>query len=80
MVGKIRLVFDDLTTHRSGSETRRAYPAPGIPVARGAEWGHFEFGSTLVLVGAADAFAFSVCPPGTRLRLGEDIGRLRVAR
>lgn len=80
LVGKIRLVFDDLTSHRRGAGSVREYAAPGIALARGAEWGHFEFGSTLVLVGAADAFEFVPRPPGTPLRLGEAIGRVLAPR
>jgi phosphatidylserine decarboxylase len=78
MVGKIRLTFDDLTTHhRSQSPIQRDYAAPGIAFERGAEWGHFEFGSTVVLIAAAEAVDLDVRPPGTPVRLGEGIGRLR---
>jgi phosphatidylserine decarboxylase len=77
LVGKIRLSFDDLTSHRRGaSPTQRDYPSPGVSLERGAEWGHFEFGSTLVLIGAADALELDVRPLGTVLRQGERIGRL----
>jgi phosphatidylserine decarboxylase len=78
MVGKIRLTFDDLTSHRRGAApSQRDYAAPGIALERGAQWGHFEFGSTLVLIAAEEAVDLDVRPPGTPLRLGERIGRLR---
>jgi phosphatidylserine decarboxylase len=77
MVGKVRLTFDDLTTNRrrAGAETR-AY-GDGIALAKGEEWGRFEFGSTIVLVAAPDLLALDVPPPGTPVRLGQRIGTLR---
>ena len=58
LVGKIRLAFDDAETHRRGASLSvRDYPSPGIALQRGAEWGRFEFGSTLVMIAAADALA-----------------------
>jgi phosphatidylserine decarboxylase len=78
MVGKVRLTFDDLTTNRrrAVAETR-AYGA-GIALAKGEEWGRFEFGSTIVLVAAPDLLALDVPPPGTPVRLGQRIGTLRI--
>jgi phosphatidylserine decarboxylase len=77
MVGKIRLTFDDAETHRRGASLSvRDYPAPGIALQRGEEWGRFEFGSTLVMIAAADALAIDARPMGTALRLGERIGGL----
>jgi len=76
LVGKIRLVFDDLTSHRFGaSMSARNYGDSGPALARGAEWGRFEFGSTLVVVGAREAMELDLQPPGTRVRVGEAIGR-----
>jgi phosphatidylserine decarboxylase len=75
MVGKVRLVFDDLTTHRRGAvRTERRYPE-GIPFARGDEWGRFEFGSTIVLVAAPGIVELDAHPPGSPVRLGTRIGR-----
>ncbi len=42
---------------------------------RGAEWGHFEFGSTIVLLVPRERFRLELRPVGTPLRLGEAIGR-----
>jgi phosphatidylserine decarboxylase len=77
LVGKIRVRFDTLETNVSGAAAEeRAYPA-GIPFAKGQEWGHFEFGSTLVLAAPRGAVALDAKLPGSRLRLGERIGTLR---
>ena len=80
LVGRVRLAFDALTTHRRGAvRSERRYPE-GIPFARGEEWGRFEFGSTIVFVAAPGVLDLDVRPPGTPVRLGEPIGRLRDAR
>jgi phosphatidylserine decarboxylase len=76
LVGRVRMAFDDLVTHvRHAERSERRY-APGIRIARGEEWGRFEFGSTIVLVAAPGAVELDPAPPGTRVLLGERIGRL----
>jgi len=76
LVGRVRLAFDDLITHRPGaSRTERRYDG-GVPFERGVEWGRFEFGSTIVMVAAPGVVDLPPRPPGTPLRLGERIGRL----
>jgi phosphatidylserine decarboxylase len=79
LVGRVRVVFDDLTTQSGAVRIERLYDPP-IPFARGAEWGRFEFGSTLVMVATPDAVSLEPSPPGTRLRLGTRIGWLGSAR
>jgi phosphatidylserine decarboxylase len=77
LVGKIRLRFDAPETNVRGTcAEERAYPA-SIPLAKGQEWGHFEFGSTLVLAAPRGAVELDAKPTGSRLRLGERIGTLR---
>ncbi|MAI24460.1 MAG: phosphatidylserine decarboxylase [Spirochaeta sp.] len=77
MVGKVKLGFDDLTTRSdSGGAPVRDYPAPGVALEKAQEWGHFEFGSTLVVVAAPGRVSLDSRPPGTSLRLGEAMGRL----
>ena len=77
MVGKVKLSFDDLTTRTDGGGAPvRDYPAPGIPLEKAQEWGHFEFGSTLVVVAAPGRVRLDLRPPGTPIRLGEAMGRL----
>lgn len=76
MVGSVRLAFDALRTNRPGAEPvdrRLGGEAPHF--VRGAEWGHFEFGSTIVLLLPPDRFGLDVRPAGTPLRLGEAIGK-----
>jgi len=76
MVGRIRVAFDDLTTNLPGAAPAvREYP--DVALAKGQEWGHFEFGSTLVLVAAPGLLALDVQPPGTPVRLGARIGTLQ---
>lgn len=77
MVGKVRVSFDDLTTNEPGAApaTRRFGP-DGPSLAKGEEWGRFEFGSTLVLVAAPGELLLEPRAAGARVRLGERIGRL----
>jgi phosphatidylserine decarboxylase len=78
MVGKVRVNFDDLTTNEGGrAPVERDYRPAGHRLAKGEEWGRFEFGSTIVLVAGREAMEVDCCPPGTELRLGRRIGRLR---
>ncbi len=76
MVGKIRLTFDDLTTNCGGTASETHAYGDGIALAKGEEWGRFEFGSTIVLVAAPGVLTLDVQPPGTPVRLGRRIGTL----
>jgi phosphatidylserine decarboxylase len=82
LVGKVRVVFDDLTTQLGDPRTRqietRRYDVvdPRYSLAKGQEWGRFEFGSTLVLVATPGAVALDAAEPGSPLRLGTRIGTL----
>ncbi len=76
LVGSVRVAFDDLTTNVPGAAiTTRSYEPP-VAYARGAEWGRFEFGSTIVLLAAPSVVALDLAQPGTPLRLGTRIGAL----
>lgn len=76
MVGSVRLAFDGLRTNCAGATAvDRALGALGPKLARGEEWGHFEFGSTIVLLIPPGLFALDTKPFGTPLRLGQAIGR-----
>ncbi len=78
LVGKVRVTFDDLTTNaRGGCRVTHTYADPPR-LAKGQEWGRFEFGSTIVMVAAPGLMELDAQPPGTRLRLGQRIGRLLV--
>ena len=49
MVGKVRVTFVSLETNLPGAAAaRRAYT--DVRLAKGQEWGRFEFGSTIVLL------------------------------
>jgi phosphatidylserine decarboxylase len=76
MVGKVRVDFDDLPTRaRRGIEPPRCYDPP-VRYEKGAEWGRFEFGSSIVLLAAPGALRLDAQPSGSPLRLGTRIGTL----
>lgn len=76
MVGSVKLAFDGLATNRPGAvAVDRALGESAPRFARGAEWGHFEFGSTIVLLVPRERFRLEPRSVGTPLRLGEAIGR-----
>ena len=77
MVGKVHVVFDDtLTTNTGDRAPRWRHYAVPPRLVKGAEWGRFEFGSTLVLAAAPGALEIAPQPPGSVLRLGTRIGTL----
>jgi len=77
MVGKVKVRFDTMTTNEPGARPiHRVYPDGGTRFEKGEEWGHFEFGSSLVMVATPGLLELDPVAPGTALRLGERIGRL----
>ncbi|MEM9594266.1 MAG: archaetidylserine decarboxylase [Acidobacteriota bacterium] len=76
MVGKVKLTFDDLETNVPGRGRSEGVYDPGVELPKGAEWGRFEFGSTLVLVASPGLVDLDIAPAGTALRLGRRIGTL----
>jgi phosphatidylserine decarboxylase len=76
LVGKIHVCFDGALT----TNTRRREPSERryseTRVARGAELGRFEFGSTIVLLLSAEVGALEAAPESSPLRVGRRIGRL----
>ncbi|MDH5565528.1 MAG: archaetidylserine decarboxylase [Myxococcales bacterium] len=79
LVGKIRLRFDDLSTHAGRSAQERGYGEDAHAFAKGQEWGCFEFGSSLIVLAAPGWLDLTPSAPGTPLRLGRRIGTLRAA-
>jgi phosphatidylserine decarboxylase len=78
MVGKIRVEFDDLPTRAGPTiEPPRRYDPPAR-YEKGAEWGRFEFGSSIVLLAPPGVLAIDARPPGSPLRLGTRIGTLQL--
>ena len=78
MVGSVRLTFDDLRTNvNAGRVERREFADPAPKFVRGEQWGHFEFGSTIIMLVPPDLFEIHPQPVGSSLTLGEVIGRRR---
>jgi phosphatidylserine decarboxylase len=77
LVGKVRVAFDPALSSntRDRAPHWRRYDPPPL-LSKGSEWGHFEFGSTLVLAASPDALVLAPQPPGSPLRLGTRIGTL----
>jgi len=76
LVGRVRVIFDALATQSGTVPVESRYGGNGRRLAKGEEWGRFEFGSTLVLLAAPGVLELDVAPPDTVLRLGTRIGRL----
>lgn len=76
MVGKVKLAFDDLETNLRGAKRCDRVYAPPQVLARGEEWGRFEFGSTLVLVAMPGTLELEIGELGEPVRLGRRLGRL----
>ncbi len=76
MVGMTRLVFDDLHTNaRRGEVQQRRYDTP-IAMSAGDELGHFEFGSTVVMVCSRECGTIEPLALGATVKLGQRIGAL----
>ncbi len=76
MVGMTRVVFDDLHTNaRRRTIDRRTY-APPIPIDAGAQLGHFEFGSTVIVVCSPEAGRVEGLAVGQTVQMGARIGTL----
>ncbi|WP_431930256.1 archaetidylserine decarboxylase [Micromonospora sp. RP3T] len=77
MVGMTRLAFDDdLHTNARRREVRHHRYDPPVHVEAGAALGHFEFGSTIVLVCSPDAGTIEPLTVGATVRMGQRLGRL----
>lgn len=78
MVGKVHVDFDpELSTNVSRSKRglRRVYQPPKR-VEKGAQWGRFEFGSTIVLLATPGWLALQGGAAGDPLVLGTRIGTM----
>ena len=76
MVGMTRLAFDDLHTNARRGEVQRRTYAPPIALQAGEQLGHFEFGSTVVLVCSRDAGRIEPLRVGESVTMGQRIGAL----
>lgn len=74
MVGMTRLVFDDLHTNARRREVQHRRYDPPVRLGAGDDLGHFEFGSTVVLLCSQDAGTIEELALGATVRTGERIG------
>ena len=74
MVGMTRLVFDDMHTNARRREVQQRTYDPPLPVRAGAPLGHFEFGSTVIVVCSRESGALDALTVGQKVRMGERIG------
>jgi len=75
-VGRMSLAFAPLVTNTGRPAARETPPAP-VPLARGAELGAFNLGSTVVLLVADPALVPAGVAPEQILRMGEPLWRRR---
>lgn len=76
MVGMTRIAFDDLHTNARRREVQRRAYDPPLPVSAGGPLGHFEFGSTVIMLCSPDAGALDPLAEWQTVRMGQRIGRL----
>ena len=81
LVGRIRLDFDpQVATNRRGGKRRSLSYSPPHTLAKGAQLGAFELGSTVVLLAPAGALTFAPCGAdqlwGAKVKVGQPIGRM----
>ena len=76
MVGMTRLVFDDMHTNARRREIQRKSYDPPLPVRAGDQLGHFEFGSTAIVVCSRESGTLESLAVGQTVRMGERIGRI----
>jgi phosphatidylserine decarboxylase len=77
MVGKVHVTFDaGLTTNIASRRSSEHSYDPPHPLHKGAEWGRFEFGSTIVLVATPGWLTLDAQAPGSPLVLGRRIGSI----
>ena len=75
MVGTTRVAFDDLHTNARRREVQRRSYEPPMPVRAGGPLGHFEFGSTVIVVCSPDVGALDPLAVGETVRMGQRMGR-----
>ena len=76
MVGMTRLVFDDMHTNARRRVVQQKIYDPPLPVRAGGPLGHFEFGSTVIVVCSRESGVLDSLAVGQAVRMGERIGRL----
>jgi phosphatidylserine decarboxylase len=76
MVGMTRLVFDDLHTNARRREIQHRTYDPPIAVRAGDPLGHFEFGSTVIVVCSPESGALEPLAVDQSVRVGQRLGPL----
>lgn len=76
MVGMTRVAFDDLHTNARRREVQRRTYDPPLPVRAGGPLGHFEFGSTVIIVCSPDSGELAPLAECRAVRVGQRLGRL----
>jgi len=79
MVGTTRVAFDDLHTNARRREVQRRTYDPPVPVRAGGPLGHFEFGSTVIVVCSRQVGALDPLTEGESVRMGQRMGRVGAA-
>ena len=75
-VSRIRASYDDVVTHTGGRPHLHAYDSPR-PIAKGAELGRFEMGSTVILLFEPNRIRWAeALGPESVLKMGERIGEV----
>ena len=74
-VGRMRVVYDSVVTN-AGKPRAEVPLTPPPTLARGAELGRFEMGSTVILVFPPNTVSWRIAP-GDPVRVGARIGELR---
>ena len=75
MVGTTRVAFDDLHTNAQRRIVQRRGYEPAIPMRAGDLLGHFEFGSTVIVVCSRYAGEIDPLAEGDTVRMGQRLGR-----
>jgi phosphatidylserine decarboxylase len=76
MVGMTRVVFDDLHTNAKRRTVQDRRYSPTIPVQAGGPLGHFEFGSTVILVCSRECGTIEPLTVGAAVQMGQPLGPL----
>jgi len=75
LVGSMTLEFCDLTPLYRGRQHRTLRLGGGVSLARGAELGRFNMGSTVIMVHARDSMTWdSAIKPGDAVRVNQRLG------
>ncbi len=75
-VGSIKLAFHEIQTNRMFKKASPLADTLNVQGRRGDEFGHFEFGSTVVLLIGKEGGQLTHWPPRTSFKMGDPIGRL----